>query len=290
MTTRPVLGISCCNRPFGEETAQVVINRYVEAAMRFADVAALLIPALPELMSAAEVAPRLDGLLLTGSPSNVEPWRYGETDTQSGPFDPGRDTMTADLIATVAARGRPVFGVCRGFEEINVAFGGSLLRGVAGHHAPDGVDLAGAFAHEHEVRLAPGGILARAFGAEADGESSVHYQAIAPGRGLTAGATAPDGLIEAVSGKAKPPRSSPCNGIRNGGRVKTHSPRPSFDFSDAPSGASRCSRFVRNRDGRAIFALYRPNNPTGEAARDAQELRHRRTSPLGRGSSPGGPV
>ena len=96
--TRPVLGVTCCNRAFGEETAQVVINRYVAAAMKFGDVAALLVPALPDLMSAREVAPRLDGLLLTGSPSNVEPARYGETDAAAGPFDPGRDAMTFALM------------------------------------------------------------------------------------------------------------------------------------------------------------------------------------------------
>src|SRR6516225_1511294 len=127
---RPVLGVTCCNRPFGEEIAQVVINRYVAAAMKFGDVAALLVPALPDLMSAREVAPRLDGLLLTGSPSNVEPGRYGEAEApdSEGPFDPARDTMTTDLIAAMLDLGRPVLGVCRGFQEINVAFGGTLRR------------------------------------------------------------------------------------------------------------------------------------------------------------------
>jgi putative glutamine amidotransferase len=205
--SRPVLGITCCNRPFGEETAQVAINRYVEAAMRYADVAALLIPALPELMKPEEVAPRLDGILLTGSPSNVEPWRYGQVDDDSGPFDPGRDSMAIGLIEAMAEAKRPIFGVCRGFEELNVAFGGTLRRDAGAnpdllnHHAPHGASLPDLFAHEHAVSLTPGGILARAFDRDALTVNSVHYQAIGRlGDGLTVEARAPDGLVEAVSG------------------------------------------------------------------------------------------
>ena len=200
--TRPVLGVTCCNRQFGEEIAQVVINRYVAAAMKFGDVAALLVPALPDLMSAREVAPRLDGLLLTGSPSNVEPGRYGETDPAAGPFDPARDAMTFALIDAMVELKRPVVGVCRGFEEINVAFGGTLARGLTTHHAPDGAGLDDLFAFGHEVSLAPGGVLERAYGRDHLTVNSVHYQAVGRlGDGLTVEATAPDGLVEAVSAR-----------------------------------------------------------------------------------------
>ena len=202
MTPRPVLGIVCCNRAVGEETAQLVMNRYATAAMRFADVAALLIPALPELMSAREIAGRVDGVLLTGSPSNVEPWRYGETDAPdaAGPFDPGRDAMTLGLIEAMGGLKRPVFGVCLGFEEINVAFGGTLARGLVHNHAPDGADLDALFGYEHPVAIAPGGVLARAFAGDTLTVNSVHYQAIGRlGAGLAVEATAPDGLVEAVS-------------------------------------------------------------------------------------------
>ena len=198
--TRPVLGVTCCNRPFGGETAQVVIDRYVTAAMRYGDVAALLVPSLPDLMSAAEVAPRLDGLLLTGSPSNIEPARYGETHPGDGPFDPARDEMTLSLIKEMVRLGKPVVGVCRGFEELNVAFGGTLARGVNGHHAPEGASLQGLFAHAHQVALEPGGRLAAAYGRDRLTVNSVHYQAIDRlGPGLEVEARAPDGLIEAVS-------------------------------------------------------------------------------------------
>src|SRR5436190_8592453 len=109
---RPVAGIICCTRIVGTEPAQAVMNRYVVEAMRYADAASLLVPSLPDLMSASEVAGRLDGLLLTGSPSNLDPSFYGEAMTEPpGPHDLGRDTMTRDLIAAMLDLGRPVFGI-----------------------------------------------------------------------------------------------------------------------------------------------------------------------------------
>jgi putative glutamine amidotransferase len=129
---RPVAGIICCTRTVGIEPAQAVMNRYVASAMRYADAAALLVPSMPELMKASEVAARLDGLMLTGSPSNLDPALYGQDVPDApGPFDAARDTMTADLIKAMLDLGRPVFGVCRGFQEINVAFGGTLRRDMA---------------------------------------------------------------------------------------------------------------------------------------------------------------
>ncbi|HEX4182811.1 MAG TPA: gamma-glutamyl-gamma-aminobutyrate hydrolase family protein [Caulobacteraceae bacterium] len=206
--TRPVLGVICCTRTVGIEPAQAVMNRYVVAAMRWGDVAALLVPSLPDLMSAREVAPRLDGLLLTGSPSNVEPKRYGQADAADaeGPFDPGRDAMTAGLIEAMLEAGRPVFGVCRGLQELNVAFGGALRRDMGrsaellAHHAPDGVGFEGMFEHEHEVMLTPGGALQQGLGHDRLRVNSVHYQGIDRlGANLVVEARAPDGVVEGVS-------------------------------------------------------------------------------------------
>jgi putative glutamine amidotransferase len=207
---RPVLGVICCNRRMGTEIGQAVVNRYVTAAMQWGDVAALLVPALPALMSASEIAPRLDGLLLTGSPSNVEPARYGEAgaaDTE-GPFDVDRDAMTFDLIKAMLDLGRPVLGVCRGFQEINVAFGGSLRRDTSrsadllAHHAPAETGFDALFAHEHEVALTPGGVLSGALGRDQLRVNSVHFQGASRlGAGLSVEARAPDGLVEAVSAR-----------------------------------------------------------------------------------------
>ncbi|CAN5426168.1 gamma-glutamyl-gamma-aminobutyrate hydrolase family protein [soil metagenome] len=206
---RPVAGVICCTRTVGVEPAQAVMNRYVASAMRYADAAALLVPSMPDLMKASEVASRLDGLMLTGSPSNMDPAFYGQDVPDApGPFDAARDTMTADLIKAMLDLGRPVFGVCRGFQEINVAFGGTLRRDMstAGalvpHHAPDDVDFNGMFDHEHAVSLTPGGVLATAFNAEAITVNSVHYQGVDRlGEGLLVEARAPDGVVEAVSAK-----------------------------------------------------------------------------------------
>jgi putative glutamine amidotransferase len=205
---RPVVGVVCCTRTIGTEHAQAVINRYVTGALKYADVAGLLVPALPELMDAREVAPRLDGLLLTGSPSNVEPDRYGEggAEDAEGPFDPGRDAMTAGLIEAMLELGKPVFGICRGLQELNVAFGGTLRRDTSrhpdliAHHAPSDVGFDEMFTHEHDVALTPGGLLSRGLGREALRVNSVHYQGVGRlGAGLTIEALAPDGVVEAVS-------------------------------------------------------------------------------------------
>ena len=205
--TRPVAGIICCTRAVGVEPAQAVMNRYVANAMRYADAAALLVPSMPDLMKASEVAARLDGLMLTGSPSNLDPALYGQDVPDApGPFDAGRDTMTADLIAAMLDLGKPVFGMCRGFQEINVAFGGTLRRDMASsdalidHHASDEVHFNAMFDHEHRVDLTPGGVLATAFGVEATTVNSVHYQGVDRlGDGLVVEAVAPDGVVEAVS-------------------------------------------------------------------------------------------
>ena len=208
--SRPVLGVTCCTRRMGGEFGQAVVNRYVTAAMQWGDVAALLVPALPELMGAREVAPRLDGLLLTGSPSNVDPGRYGEAEAADaeGPYDPARDAMTFDLIQAMLDLGKPVLGVCRGFQEINVAFGGALRRDtgrnphLVAHHAPADASFDDMFANRHEVTLTPGGILSQALGRERLAVNSVHFQGAARlGEGLTVEARAPDGVVEAVSAR-----------------------------------------------------------------------------------------
>ena len=205
---RPVLGVVCCTRQIGTETAQAVVDRYLVGALRHADAAGLLVPALPGLMDAREVAPRLDGVLLTGSPSNVDPARYGQAEAvdREGPFDAARDAMTAALVEAMLELGKPVFGICRGLQELNVAFGGTLRRDMArspeliAHHAPSDADFEDMFAHEHEVTLTTGGMLNRGLGRSTLQVNSVHYQGIdrlAPG--LEIEATAPDGVVEAVS-------------------------------------------------------------------------------------------
>jgi putative glutamine amidotransferase len=205
---RPVLGLIACTREVGGEAAQAVINRYVSAASRHADASTLLVPTLAGAADPADITPRLDGLLLTGSLSNVQSHRYGVDDPHAaGPFDPDRDDMAMALVAAMLDAGKPVFGVCRGLQELNVAFGGKLRRDLGGgeratlsHHAADGATLDQMFAHEHEVTLAQNGVLRHSLGAERIRVNSVHYQGIDTlGGGLTIEAVADDGVVEAVA-------------------------------------------------------------------------------------------
>lgn len=209
MTTssRPVLGVIACNRVVETQSAQAVMTRYLASALKYADAAALLVPAMPELMHPKEVAGRLDGILLTGTPSNLDPKRYGVIiDDAPGPFDPARDEMTAHLIDAMIEEGKPVFGICRGFQELNVAFGGTLRRDMGDspellpHHAPSHKTFAEYFEHIHPVNLVEGGVLERAYKTDALDVVSVHYQGVEKlGSGLNVEATAPDGVIEAIS-------------------------------------------------------------------------------------------
>lgn len=204
---RPVLGVISCNRNVETQPAQAVMTRYLVSALKYADAAALLVPAMPDLMHAKEVAPRLDGILLTGTPSNLDPKRYGVlVDDAPGPFDPSRDEMTAHLIEAMLDLGKPVFGICRGFQELNVAFGGTLRRDMADnpdlipHHAPSQKTFTEYFEHIHPVNLTEGGVLERAYKAESIDVVSVHYQGVDKlGSGLKVEATAPDGVVEAIS-------------------------------------------------------------------------------------------
>ena len=204
---RPVLGVIACNRTVETQAAQAVMTRYLVSSLVYADAAALLVPAMPELMHAKEIAPRLDGLLLTGTPSNLDPKRYGVlVDDAPGPFDPARDEMTAHLIEGMLELGKPVFGICRGFQELNVAFGGTFRRDMAdsdeliAHHAPNDKSFAEYFEHVHPVKLEAGGVLRKAYQRDEIDVVSVHYQGVDRlGAGLTVEATAPDGVIEAIS-------------------------------------------------------------------------------------------
>lgn len=239
--SRPVVGVTCCQKRSGGEDAQMVTNRYAFAAMKWADAAALLVPAAPELMSAKDVASRLDGLMLTGSPSNLEPQRYGEASApDSGPFDPHRDAMALGLIAAMIDLGRPVFGVCRGFQEINVAFGGTLTRDVQAnpaalsHHAAEGASLEAMFAHDHEVVLTPGGALARGLGQDRMRVNSVHYQGVSVlGKDLSVEAVAADGLIEAVSARV------------NGAQILAVQWHPEWGADDNPQSQGFFAMFGR---------------------------------------------
>lgn len=241
---RPVVGVIACNRSGGQEMAQQVQNRYIVGALRHADAAGLIVPALPDLMSAREIAPRLDGVLLTGSPSNVAPGRYGEAADGEGPFDHARDRMVFDLVAAMTDLGRPVFGICRGFQELNVAFGGTLRRDLGErHHAEERVELKTMFAHRHPVRLRVDGPLAAATAKHELTVSSVHYQGVDRlGAGLTVEATAPDGVAEAISATV------------NGAPVLAVQWHPEWDTDNDPDSQAYFRLLGRALRGQSLMA------------------------------------
>ncbi|WP_353227908.1 gamma-glutamyl-gamma-aminobutyrate hydrolase family protein [Novosphingobium sp.] len=201
--TRPLLGIVACAREFEDEPIHRVIDRYLRAPAQWSGVDVVLVPVLGDLADQRNLARRLDGLLLTGSTSNVEGHHYGAPHDH-GPFDPERDATSLTLARVMLDAGRPVFGVCRGFQELNVVFGGTLRHldpaAQALHHAPAGVDIDAMFAHGHAVTPVPGGVVAGALGTAPILVNSVHFQAVDRlGAGLTAEAHADDGLAEAFS-------------------------------------------------------------------------------------------
>ncbi len=175
------------------------------AVLDGAEVMPVLIPPLGTRLDLGEVLSRLDGVMLTGSPSNVEPHHYGGTERDSvPPHDPERDATTLPLIRMIVERGLPLFAICRGSQEMNVAFGGTLLPRV--HEAPGKMDhredesqpLDVRYAPAHEVRLVEGGLLRQLAASDSAMVNSLHTQGVDRlGEGLVTEALAPDGLVEA---------------------------------------------------------------------------------------------
>jgi putative glutamine amidotransferase len=180
-------------------------EKYARAVLEAAGAVPLLIPSLAEELGLEELVERLDGLLFTGSPSNVEPHHYQGPPSDPGTLhDPARDSTTLPLIRNAVAAGVPVFGICRGFQEMNVAFGGTLHQKL--HEQPGYLDhrddttqpLDVQYGPAHDVVLEPGGLFHRLANADRIRVNSLHSQGIDRlGRGLAVEARAPDGVVEA---------------------------------------------------------------------------------------------
>jgi putative glutamine amidotransferase len=202
---KPIIGIPADRRVLGLHPFHCVGEKYIEAVARAADAIPVLIPALEELIPVEDMLERVDGLLLTGSASNVEPHRYaGPASDPDTLHDPHRDALTLPLIPLAVSSGVPVLGVCRGFQEMNVAFGGTLWQKV--HEVPGLVDhredksepLEVQYGPAHEVELTRDGVLHRLAGRDRVMVNSVHGQGVRElGAGLAVEARAPDGLVEA---------------------------------------------------------------------------------------------
>ena len=202
---RPVIGMPADRRMIGHHPFHAVGEKYIRAVIEAADAVPFLIPALGTELDVDEVLGHIDGLLFTGSPSNVEPHHYEGAASAPGTLhDPHRDATTLPLIRGALEQEVPVFGICRGFQEINVALGGTLhqrLHEVPGHldHRDDeSAPLEQQYGPAHEVILEPGGLLRPLAGSERVSVNSLHGQGVDQLSGrLTVEARAPDGVIEA---------------------------------------------------------------------------------------------
>jgi putative glutamine amidotransferase len=203
---RPLIGIPADRRMVGLHPFHMVGEKYARALLEAAGALPLLIPSLAEELRMDDLLGRLDGILFTGSVSNVEPHHYKGTPSAPGTLhDPARDATTLPLIRKAVAAGVPVLGVCRGFQEMNVAFGGTLHQkvhevGAYEDHREDETDpLDVQYGPAHDVILEKGGLLqSLAQGSERIQVNSLHSQGVERlGPGLLVEARAPDGLIEA---------------------------------------------------------------------------------------------
>lgn len=191
---------------------QHVGERNLRAVVEVADALPLMFAGCSEITDMEQLLEVVDGILLTGARANVHPLHFNaDPHPRHEPYDHARDGLALNLIRACVERGIPLFGICRGFQEMNVAFGGSLhpeireLPGRMNHRMPRletgevHPDLAVVFADRHDVKLTPGGVFANLLGRELIRVNSLHGQGILePGRRVVTEGIAEDGTIEAI--------------------------------------------------------------------------------------------
>ena len=204
---RPLIGVISDRRMQGEHPFHMVGEKYLAAITDAADAYPVGLPCLAEGFDVLDIIDRLDGLFLTGSPSNVEPHHYLGDPSEPGTWhDPHRDLAALELIPAAIRVGMPLLAICRGFQEMNVSFGGTLHQKV--HEVPgyrvhkenpdDPLDVQ--YGPSHDVEFTEGGLLHRMTGVTGTTVNSLHSQGVNTlGSELEVVAMAEDGLIEAFS-------------------------------------------------------------------------------------------
>lgn len=202
---RPLIGVISDRRKLGNHYFHAVGEKYLTAIVQGAGGFPVSVPVLGDDFDVLEILVRLDGLLLTGSPSNVEPKQYQGNPSKPGTLhDPERDQAALSLIPAAVKAGLPMMAMCRGFQEMNVAFGGTLhqtvhdVPGFGNHRENEKGSLDLQYGPSHEVVFTSGGLLERITGQHRAMVNSLHSQGVDElGDGLEVEAVAPDGLIEA---------------------------------------------------------------------------------------------
>jgi putative glutamine amidotransferase len=209
---RPLVGVISDRRMQGEHPFHMVGEKYLQAIADGSDAYPVALPSLAEGFDVLDILDRLDGLFLTGSPSNVEPHHYLGDPSEPGTWhDPERDLAALALIPAAIRVGMPLFAVCRGFQEMNVSFGGTLHQQVhelPGYHLhkenpEDPLDVQ--YGPSHDVEFTGGGLLHRIAGRTGVTVNSLHSQGVDRlGGELRVEAVADDGLIEGFTVKDAP--------------------------------------------------------------------------------------
>jgi putative glutamine amidotransferase len=212
MHRKPLIGIPADRRLLGHHHFHCVGEKYVHAAAAGTGAHVSLIPATGAALNLDELLTYFDGILLTGSPSNVEPHHYNGPPSAPGTLhDPYRDATTLPLIPRVVRAGMPLLAICRGFQEMNVAYGGTLwqriheIEGYRDHRENPEAPIDEQYGPAHAVELIPGGHLERLAGTSRITVNSLHSQGVQTlGRDLEIEARAPDGVIEAFRVRSAP--------------------------------------------------------------------------------------
>ncbi|WP_417452288.1 gamma-glutamyl-gamma-aminobutyrate hydrolase family protein [Kiloniella sp.] len=204
----PIVGVSAClHKAETPKSYHAVDDKYLRAVASSSNTMPLIIPALPDLLDIPRLVSKLDGIMLTGSASNVHPERYKTPPSaEAEPYDEMRDQTTFALIREAISQEVPLLAICRGFQELNVALGGSLfpqVKDIAGrmdHSSPDTNDMDIDYGPNHSITLNQQGRLYEILKKDDAEVNSLHYQAVKDlGEGLMADAIAKDGTIEAIS-------------------------------------------------------------------------------------------
>ena len=203
---KPIVLIPADVKQVGEHAFHAVGQKYILAVAQAAQAIPLLIPAVSEYLNIDDLLASADGVLFTGSPANVHPSHFGQAVHNAAlPLDLARDALTLQLIRAAIDKGVPVLAICRGFQELNVAYGGSLYQAVQeqvgknDHREPKELPVDTQYAVSHSINLVKNSHLESILGAENIMVNSLHGQGIDRlGAGLSAQAYATDGLIEAI--------------------------------------------------------------------------------------------
>ena len=203
----PIVAVPMCVKHIEGQDFHTVGEKYLTGVIQGAGAYPLSFPALGPVLDPTALLDQVDGVLFTGSPSNVAVHHYeGAADRPDSPQDPGRDAVTLPLIRAAIARSVPILCICRGFQELNVALGGTLdpqihlADGRMDHRGPEGVPFEQMYGPRHRVGFTPGGQFARILGKAETMVNSLHWQGIAtPAGRIEVEGRAEDGVIEAVS-------------------------------------------------------------------------------------------